>query len=229
MRERSELALMTILDRKTAEESAAILDGLIEEHPDDTYPQVARAMLMIKGKDQHGGHHRVAPDCSNPWRRCLRSEQVLAGVLGWDVETWGEAWERYKAALRSGPLLTTTYKGAAYYLAKRYEPSGRDLILKDASEVERMVIRSRLWGYNFMSYSVVIPAMIAALVGSKALGVGLILMVLTALWGSMVRLHELLRGVLEVLYRLDPRQHLRVGSSLRPVQPPPRHCSLWSF
>lgn len=175
--------LEAILHRKSAEESTAILDGLIQENPEDTFPQVARAMLMIKGKDRSAVTtelRRIAAVHEDD----AYVQQVLAGVLGCDVETWGEAWERYQAALRRGPLLSTTYKGAAYYLAKRYEPSSRDLILKDASEVEKMVIRSRLRGYQFMYYSVVIPAMIAALVGSKVLGLGLILMVLAALWGS---------------------------------------------
>jgi hypothetical protein len=108
--------------------------------------------------------------------------QVLAGLLGCARSTWPDAWEHYKLALRDGPLLSTTYKAAAYYLGRRLEPALASLPLQGSSGVESLVIRTRAFSVRVIFLVFFALAVIGALVGSKQLALGLLLSSIATVW-----------------------------------------------
>jgi hypothetical protein len=112
--------------------------------------------------------------------------QVLAGFLGCDKAAWGNAWAHYRIALNLGPLLTLRYKAAAFYLAKRTEPSMIEHVFEDTRSVERAAIRTRGFGFNwmFLAFTIWVAAAFALRGTSGGLGSAIVLMtVATALAG----------------------------------------------
>ena len=100
----------------------------------------------------------------------VQTEEVAEAGIGGD---WAAVLEHRRIPFVSYPYEWTfgMLKDAALlHLDLMQAALGEGMILKDSSEVEKMVIRSRLRGYQFMYYSVVIPAMIAALALAAAVG-----------------------------------------------------------
>jgi hypothetical protein len=133
----------------TYDEASGIIQDLATAHPGDTYVKVASAVLKAQSGDRPGAITALQQlVIDNPSDSYVH--QVLAGLLGCEKATHDDAWVHYKAALTHGPLLTPGYKAAAFYLAKKIEPTMAERVLEDTGTVERIAIRTRTVGFNRM-------------------------------------------------------------------------------
>jgi hypothetical protein len=171
------VALKARLDAATKtipiEQAQSVVQALIDQHPNDTYLRVASSVLLVRGRDRSvaiAALRQLSGD--NPTDAYIH--QVLAGQLGCDKSTWDDAWVHYKLALGQGPLLTPSYRAAAYFFAKRQDPDMTSLVLGGASALERAAIRTRALGARRMFLlfgAFAVAAMVLDGVGNMGLAV----------------------------------------------------------
>jgi hypothetical protein len=139
----------------TVDAARSELSELVEQRPDDSYLKVALAFLTSRiDRPSAIAELRAlaASDERDPY-----VQQCLAGLLGCDKETWGDAWRHYKAAMEDGPLLSPGYKAAAYSLSRRIQPEMSRATLRGSGLVERTSIQTRSLGINRLGVALVVP------------------------------------------------------------------------
>jgi hypothetical protein len=170
----------------SVEEARRVIDELIEHHPNDRFLKVASSLLLVQGSDRSQAIAALQQlSTENPDDGYVR--QVLAGLLAQDKSTWSEAWLHFRAALDHGPLLTPSYKSAAYYLAKREDPDTSQLAFAGTGIVERTAIRTRSLEISHLlliNKVLVLPAF--ALEGLGEFRSSAVLLVVASLWSAWV-------------------------------------------
>jgi hypothetical protein len=137
------------IKRISIEQARSEIEQLIATTPGEPYLEVSLVVLNTDPRQRTDvivGLREIA--AAHP--ADSYANQVLAGLLGCDRSTWTDAWEHWKIALNQGPLLTPGYKSAAYYLARRNDPSMVGAVFQDTGPVERLAIRTRSPGFNRM-------------------------------------------------------------------------------
>jgi hypothetical protein len=147
--------LSAALGHLTVDAARSELSELSERRPDDSCLKVALALLTSRSDRPAAIAELGALAASN--ERDPYVQQCLAGLLGCDKATWGDAWRRYKFAMEDGPLLSPGYKSAAYSLSKRIQPEMRKATLRGSGMVERASIQTRSLGINRLGIAVVVP------------------------------------------------------------------------
>ena len=179
------------LNRIAVEEASQISERLVFEDPGDSYLQVAKALLLIRGRDRVAATSELRlvaeRHANDPY-----VHQVLAGQLGCDKATWSDAWEHWKIALQSGPLFSPAYKSAAYFLARRLEPTLAASTLSGSTRLERLVVKTRILGFEYLFDGFFALAVLSGLIGAKNLGAGVALGLVTmalGLWSAFASLY----------------------------------------
>ncbi len=177
------------LGRTTFEESLTKVEYLVASHlDDDRLPGVLIGILARMGRYD---------ECDEERRKFLdrfpnspRAIQVWANGLQIDPvanknkpEAQAEAWEFYKKALALGPLLTPCFKSAAYYAAQRADPANKSEALKGSGVLERMAIRTRGLGPQFLFAAILVAFVVAAFTAERYLAFSVVVQLLALGWG----------------------------------------------
>jgi tetratricopeptide (TPR) repeat protein len=170
------------------DEAIATVRGLAAAHSDnDRIPGALITMLVRMGRIEEAQDERRkflddfphSPVALQVWANGMQVNPELKA----DPETQVTAWDYYKKALLSGPLLTPCFKSAAYYAAKRAEPQNSNQALKGSGFVERQALITRGLGPKVLSAVFVIGVVLAAITLHNEFPVSLTVQVLTLLWG----------------------------------------------
>jgi hypothetical protein len=170
------------LKLRSAEDATQTIEHLLLESPRDSYLQVARALLRIRGSDRVAAISELRT-VAEQHENDAYVHQALAGLLGYDKATWSEAWEHWKIALQAGPLLSPAYTYAAYYLAGKIDPKLAVSTLDGLSRIHRLAVRTRALSFRYLFDVFVVLLVLGALIGAKSLGVGVALGILAMAGG----------------------------------------------
>jgi tetratricopeptide (TPR) repeat protein len=144
------------LGRTTFDDALTRIEELATLHPESDRVQGPLISILFKmgRKEEIAEVRRSFFDCFPESPTAL---QLWANGLQVDPTTKDEpdtqatAWGFYQQALSSGPLLTPCFKSAAYYAAKRADPSHKNEAIQGSGLVERMALRTRGLGPQMLS------------------------------------------------------------------------------
>ena len=176
------------LGRTTFEDALSRIRELVTLHPDDEFLPVRLVSILWRmGRKEESaetlreyfGHFPESPVALQAWANGLQYHPESKDKS----DAQERAWEHYKQALASGPLLTPCYRSAAYFAAKRAEPARKDYALQGSPYLERMAIRTRGLGPLTMMRVFIFGVLGAVFLFHPEIALSVIVQVLTFSWG----------------------------------------------
>jgi hypothetical protein len=170
------------------DEALVTVRGLAVSHPDnDRIPGNIITMLVRQGRVDESMEERRkfleefpnSPIALQMWANGLQVTPELKAI----PDTQTTAWQIYKTALQSGPLLTPCFKSAAYYAAKRAEPARASEALEGSGWVERCALKTRALGPKVLFAIFLTGVVLAAATFQGDFAVSLALQAAALSWG----------------------------------------------
>ncbi len=184
----SRISVDAALGRITYEDALAKIRAIVDANPDNDRLPTGLITLLARMKRMD----EYALERTKYFERFPHSPvalQVQANGLQVDADTKDSpdtpaiAWGYYQRALQSGPLLTPCFREVAFRAARRADPQHAESALAGASKIERLTIRTRVWGPQRMASLYMGGFLLAALLWHPNLTASIAVQSVTLSWG----------------------------------------------